>query len=314
MTDAADEGRDARGRATQGAVAEQWVTVATRLTDTRVNELALVLTARGVPFQRQPGSGGWELWVPLDMAPVAATELTLYAHENARQIGARPLEEVGTGKAGAVWYVAVLLAVFFALHTSLLNRDWLAAGRLDAGRVLAGDWWRPMTASTVHLELDHLVGNVGFGAFFGYFVGRYLGAGVGWLGVLLAASLANGVNAWVQSPAHRSIGASTAVFAALGMLVAYTWRRGFWRGTPWRARIAPIVAGIGLLAFTGTAGENTDLLAHLFGFVAGVALGAALAELAPTAWLKNVRVQRLCGALAAALLAAVWAVGLRAAG
>ena len=29
--------------------AEHWVTVATRLTEARVNELALVLTARGVP-------------------------------------------------------------------------------------------------------------------------------------------------------------------------------------------------------------------------------------------------------------------------
>ena len=57
--------------------AEQWVTVATRLTEARINELALVLTARGVPYQRQPSTGGWELWVPLAMAPVAATELTL---------------------------------------------------------------------------------------------------------------------------------------------------------------------------------------------------------------------------------------------
>jgi rhomboid protease GluP len=291
--------------------AEQWVTVATRLTEARVNELALVLTARGVPFQRQLAVGGWELWVPLAMAPVAATELTLYRHENAREIGSRPLEEVGAGKAGALWYVAVLLAVFFALHTDLFNRDWLAAGRLDAGDLLGGEWWRAVTAVTVHTDLDHLAGNLVFGAFFGYFVGRYLGHGVGWLGVLLAATLANVVNAWVQSPAHRSIGASTAVFAALGLLMAYTWRRGFLRDTPWRGRIAPIVAGLGLLAFTGTSGENTDLGAHLFGFIAGSAMGAVFGEVVPTAWLKSSRVQRLCGALAALLVVIAWTMGLR---
>ncbi|HUQ51470.1 MAG TPA: rhomboid family intramembrane serine protease [Gammaproteobacteria bacterium] len=315
MADAADEGRDARGRATQGAVAEQWVTVATRLTEVRVSELALVLTARGVPFQRQPDPrGGWELWVPLAMAPVAATELTLYKHENARQIGSRPLDEVGAGKAGVAWYVATLLAVFFALHTDLFNRDWLAAGRLEAGPLLNGEWWRAVTALTLHIELDHLGGNLAFGAFFGYFVGRYLGHGVGWLAVLLAASGANVLNAWVQSPLHRSIGASTAVFAALGLLVAYTWRRGFLRDTPWRARIAPIVAGLGLLAFTGTAGENTDLGAHMFGFIAGFAAGGLLGGFAPTAWLKSKRVQRVCGAVAALMLIAAWAVGLRTAG
>jgi membrane associated rhomboid family serine protease len=314
MADAADEGRDARGRATQGPLVEQWVTVATRLTEARVNELALVLTARGVPYQRQLVLSGWELWVPLGHAPAAATELTLYKHENARQIGSRPLDEVGAGRAGVLWYVATLLAVFFALYAGLFDRDWLSAGRLDAGPLLAGEWWRAVTALTLHVELAHLGGNLAFGAFFGYFVGRYLGHGVGWLAVLLAASTANAINAWVQSPVHRSIGASTAVFAALGLLVAYTWRRGFLRDTPWRARIAPIVAGLGLLAFTGTAGENTDLGAHLFGFLAGLGLGGALGHFVPVAWLKSVRVQRVCGALAALLLVAAWGAGLRAAG
>ncbi len=292
------------------SAAEQWVTVATGLTEARVNDLALVLTARGVPFQRQLALNGWELWVPLAHAPAAATELTLYRHENKREIGARPIDEVGAGRAGVIWYVATLLAVFLALYTGLFNRDWLGAGRREAGPLLAGEWWRAVTALTLHVELDHLGGNLAFGAFFGYFVGRYLGTGVGWLAVLVAASGANVLNAWVQSPAHRSIGASTAVFAALGLLMAYTWRRGFLRDTPWRARIAPIVAGLGLLAFTGTAGENTDLGAHLFGFLAGTALGAAFCEYLPVAWLKSPAVQRVCGALAALLVVAAWTAGL----
>ena len=79
------------------------------------------------------------------------------------------------------------------------------------------------------------------------------------------------------------------MFAALGLLTAYTWRRGFLRETPWRGRIAPIVAGIGLLAFTGTAGENTDLTAHLFGFVAGFGGGLALARWAHIEWLRSRR-------------------------
>ena len=314
MADEADEGGDARLRATQGAVADQWVTVATGLTDARANELALVLTARNVPFQRTPSLRGWELWVPLAHAPAAATELTLYRHENARQIGTRPLEEVGAGRAGAVWYVATLVAVFFALHVDLLGFDWLAAGRLDSRALWAGEWWRAITALTVHIELAHMGGNLAFGAFFGYFVGRYLGVGVGWLAVLLAASLANAVSAWVQSPAHRAIGASTAVFAALGLLVTYTWRRGYLRDTPWRGRIAPIVAGLGLLAFTGTGGTNTDLGGHLFGFIGGLGGGLALARFAPVEWLRDARVQRFAAAFAALLLGVAWFVGLRADG
>jgi len=53
--------------------AEQWVTVATGLTEARANELALVLIARNLPFQRQAGPNGWELWVPFADAPAAAS-------------------------------------------------------------------------------------------------------------------------------------------------------------------------------------------------------------------------------------------------
>jgi len=299
---------------TNGADAEQWVTVAIGLTEARLNELALVLIARGVPFERRAGPTGFELWVPLALAPAAATELTLYRHENAREIGTRPIEEVGDGRPGVVAYVVTLFAVFVALHADLFYYDWLGAGGLRAGAVLAGEWWRVVTALTLHIELAHLGGNLVFGAFYGYFVGRYLGTGVGWLTVILAAAVGNGLNALVQAASHRSIGASTAVFAALGLLVAYTWRRGFLRHTPWRARIAPIVAGLGLLAFTGASGENTDLGAHLFGLVMGFGGGLVLARFVPIAWLKSPRVQHVCAAAAVLVVLASWAVGLIAQG
>ena len=97
MSNAAGEGShpevEEREERAPEMVAEQWVTVATGLTEARANELALVLTARNVPFQRQAGLRGWELWVPLADAPTAATELTLYRHENAKAVGTRPLEE-----------------------------------------------------------------------------------------------------------------------------------------------------------------------------------------------------------------------------
>jgi rhomboid protease GluP len=287
-------------------VAEQWVTVAIGLTEARLNELALVLIAREVPFQRRLGPAGFELWVPLASAPAAAAELTLYRHENARAIGAKPIEEVGRGWPIVVGYCGTLIFVFVALFADPFDHDWLAAGRLDARALLAGEIWRAVTAVTLHVELAHLGGNLVFGSFFGYFLGRYLGGGVGAVAVLAAASCANVVSALLQGGPYRSIGASTAVFAALGLLAVYTWRRGFLRDTPWRARVAPIVAALGLLAFTGTAGENTDLGAHLFGFVMGCASGALLARFAPSAWLGRRRVQTFAAGAAALTIAVAW--------
>ena len=104
--------------------ADQWVTVAIGLTEARANELALVLTARNIPFQRVPALRGWEIWVPLADAPAAATELTLYRHENTREIGTRPVEEVGEDHGGGLavlFGLLVAMAVVFSLSDSQRN-------------------------------------------------------------------------------------------------------------------------------------------------------------------------------------------------
>jgi membrane associated rhomboid family serine protease len=273
-----------------------------------------MLTARGIESTRQPGLIGWDIYVPAARGPEARAEIAQYVSENKRAIGQRRVEEVGDGLPGTTAYLAILLAVFFCVHASVLSLDWFEAGKLVAGRVLAGEWWRTVTALTLHWDLDHLGGNLVFGAFFGFFVGRYLGGGIGWLAVLLAATLANVLAALLLEPTHTSLGASTAVFAALGILTAYTWRRGYLRETPWRWRIAPIVAGLGLLAFTGAGGENTDLFAHLAGFVAGFGTGLGLARWLKLRRLRSRTTQRLCAAAALLLVAGAWAWALLAAG
>jgi membrane associated rhomboid family serine protease len=294
--------------------AEPWLAVASTADERQAAELGLVLSARGIEHRRELGLVGWDVWVPAASASVARAEIAQYVAENRRAIGPRRIEEVGDGAPGVLAYVTVLVAVFFCVHVSPLSLDWFGAGRLVAGRVVAGEWWRTVTALTVHLELDHLGGNLVFGAFFGYFIGRYLGRGIGWLAVLVAAALANAETAFSLEPSHGSIGASTAVFAALGILTAYTWRRGFLRETPWRWRVGPIVAGLGLLAFTGAGGENTDLFAHLAGFVTGFGSGLGLGRwLAPRA-LRSRTTQRVCAALALALVAGSWTWALIAAG
>ncbi len=270
-------------------------------------ELALVLLARNLEHRRERAGGAWEIWVPVETAQAAAAELAAYRAENTRAGAPRPpVEAIDTGWPGVGAYVAVLLAVFGFLRRDFLGFDWLAAGRLDAGAVSAGEWWRTVTALTVHLDVSHLGSNLAFGGFFGYFVGRHLGNGLGWAAILAAGALGNGLNALVQPATHRSIGASTAVFAAVGILSAYTWRRGLIRHT-WRARVGPIVAGIALLAYTGTGGENTDIVAHLTGFLAGLGAGALCASpVVP----RGRQAQRAFAYGAAAMLALAWWIAL----
>jgi membrane associated rhomboid family serine protease len=75
---------------------------------------------------------------------------------------------------------------------------------------------------------------------------------------------------------HRSIGASTAVFAALGLVAGFVWRGKLMSQERWSYRVGPIVGGLALLMYTGTGDANTDIGAHLMGFVCGFAGGMLL--------------------------------------
>jgi rhomboid protease GluP len=275
-------------------------------------ELGLVLAARGIRHDWGWVGRSCQLRVGAPDAERAAAEIAQYRAENTgRAVGRQPLEQIGVGWYGVMGYAALLMLLAIALNQSVLGRDWLAAGGLVAGGVMAGELWRTVTALTLHLEFGHLAGNLFFGAFFGHFASRYLGTGVAWAAILASGALGNLLNAAVQAPTHRAIGASTAVFGALGLLAAYTWRRGFLEGTPWKERIAPVVAGIALLAFTGTGGENTDVFAHLTGFVCGFGIGVLLARVRIP---RDVGVQRLYGVAALSVVALAWIWGLAAGG
>lgn len=287
---------------------EVWIQVGQSADERGCTELALVLEARGIAWRHDRGVSQWLLSVRAEDAALAARELNAYRRENARSSAVTPPPAMaGGGWFGVASFVAVLLLVAVLAHELAFGIDWLALGGMDAARFVAGEGWRPLTALTLHADTLHLLGNVAFGAFFTYFVGRYLGGGAGWIAILASGALANALNGWLSGPDHRSIGASTAVFGALGLLSAFAWRRGFPRGTTRRGRLAPVVAGIALLAFTGTAGQNTDLGAHLLGFTVGflIGLGAARLPLPGSA-----RVQLTAGSLAWLLVAGAWAWGI----
>lgn len=282
-----------------------WSTVATG-TERESAELALVLASRGFEYERGFCDGVWQLRVPAAQAASARNELADYREENAATGTPGPLRIVGRGWPGVLVYASVLMLVAVCNRQSVFGLDWLAIGEVDGGKMLHGQWWRAATALTLHSGLDHLLGNLLFGAFFGFYAARYLGAGLAWAAITASGVLGNALNILVQAPDHRAIGASTAVFGALGLLSAYTWRRRLAPNLPMRVRIAPLIAGLGLLAYTGTAGANTDIGAHLMGFASGLGFGFVFARWRiPTAR----TVQVIAAAAACCVIVVAWAWG-----
>lgn len=271
------------------------------------HEQALVLDALGIPHLIADGPRhAAVLLVPVEHAARAREQLALYRAENRRlPMGAPEFVPLGRGLSGVAGYVALLVLVFWWQTRAAFGIDWLAAGGLSGTAVRAGEWWRLATALTLHGDGAHLLANLVFGGFFGAFVGQYLGVGVAWLVILAAAMLGNGLDLALLPPSHRAIGASTAVFAALGLLAALMWRLSSRRNLSWAQRFAPLIGAGVLLAYLGTGDAQTDAVAHLTGFCAGLVAGVALSALRP--WWINARVVQIAAALAAlGILATSW--------
>jgi MYXO-CTERM domain-containing protein len=162
---------------------------------------------------------------------------------------------------------------------------------------------------SLHANASHLVANIVIGGLIGLFAGQLLGSGLAWLSILIGGAAGNLLNAWIRQPAHTSIGASTAVFAALGIVAAFAWRQRRDVQTSRLARWAPLVGGIVLLGYVGTGGARTDVLAHVTGFFSGVLLGALYGRLGHRVVLAP-SIQLLLGLGALAVLAFTWTCAL----
>jgi len=273
----------------------------------------LVLDAVGIPAEAVYRDGWWLLLVPAEDQLRALEELRAYQAENPRGPKPRPVRVPVLSGAlpGVAAYALVLIVVAIAANRWLFGLDWTDAGVMRAGLVRSGEWWRTLTALTLHGDAGHLSANLAFGAVFGLFAAQALGGGVAWCSIVLAGALGNLLNALVQPAYHSSLGASTAVFAALGILVAHAlrYRHAAAAGASLIRRWSPLVGGVALLAYTGTGGERTDVVAHLTGFLAGLALGWVCSRL-PYQRLDSRSVQRTAGVIALSLLLVGWSLAL----
>lgn len=273
-------------------------------------ERAFMLHAVGIESQVLTDGSRWGLFVAPTAVDAAVRQLRTYERENPprRRVLLRPEGTHAAAWAGPLGYALVVLAVAWLAGHKAWATDWFDAGVLDTAAFRAGETWRAVTALTLHFDVAHLLGNLGFGALFGWLAAQLLGPGIAFGAGTLAAAAANVLNASFQPAEHVSAGASTAVFAMLGLLAAYAWRRRADQGDRWAYRWAPLIAGVCLLAFTGVGGERTDVLAHLTGFLAGGVAGLLLA-------LRRERMGALgqwlagSGAIALVVLAWIFALG-----
>ena len=270
-----------------------------------------MLHALDIRYEILSAEGQSMIVTPAEFVEKAKFELWQYDQENrtVKPRDATIIPVYQNGVPGVAIYVAIICLVAWFASEALFDRDWFARGRVDGELIRDGEWWRTITALTLHSGIRHLAGNIVFGILFGLMAGRLVGSGIAWFGIVVASSAANFLNTSLLESAHRAIGASTAVFAALGLVSGFVWRAKLMAQDRWPYRLGPIVGGIALLAYTGTGDANTDIGAHLAGFVCGFLSGAVLTMAAK--YLPRRNVQLASGITAISIIVFSWLVALQ---
>ncbi len=273
-----------------------------------------MLVAMGIDCQVVPHDGGLTLLVPAPDVAKARRELDAYARDNRLSPPpALPQHSFAEALASAAIYCCVLLFVYGAASRNAFSLDWLTAGEAQSGLMRDGEWWRAFTALGLHADDGHLFSNLMAGAFFGVILAQVLGGGLAWLMTLLAGGIGNALNALLQPAEHTAIGASTAIFGAVGLLAVLMLKhqRSLWRQG--LRRWVPLAVGVMLLAFLGIEGERIDVGAHIAGFLTGCLLGAGLILIGQQATMQTGVAQYVFGAVALLIFAGAWVIALNAA-
>lgn len=242
----------------------------------KAHELGLVVLSMGEPYwiDEVEAEGDWLLLVEPQYADFLEEQVRLYENESANWPPVSPeIPEPHPGSYAAMTWIAGLILAFLCQMRWPVLEQW---GMVSSQAIRAGELYRPFTALFLHDNIGHLTGNLIFGAVFLHLVARHIGTLRAWAFVLLAGTAGNFLNAFLHfETSHYSIGASTAVFGTIGILVMLP--VGFAiRHARQRLKhlwLLPLLAGFAFLAWFGTGGERTDTTAHLTGFLCGLPLG-----------------------------------------
>lgn len=247
----------------------------------------LVVLALGHAYWLEDAGDGFRLMVEPDAVEAVRRELECFDRESRAWPPPRPPDHPALRRVDLFTPLLWVLAELAAFHAQQGSAVWTRAGVLEPQGLFArGELWRPFTSLFLHADASHLVSNLLGGLLAFAAVVSTLGRLRGWLLIGVAAVAGNVIVAAVhRADGYQSLGASTAVFAALGLLTGRATRRaGRGKGwARWRGFFLPLATGLSVLALYGAGGWQVDVLAHIAGFAAGVTLGLFAGQSRPFA-------------------------------
>lgn len=241
-------------------------------------EYALVVLAMNLDCLITVAEEGYLIHAGEAFQEAVREEFRLYAEEQKSLPEPAAVPVFGSGLNVALVWISTLLFCFANQleHPAVTERYRSSTLGIWEG----GEWYRAFTSLFLHADLKHLMGNLVFGTLFGIFTAASFGPLRGWLLVLLSGLAGNLLSSGIRYPEEAySLGASTAVFGALGLLMG-AGLRDVWRERsirPGMRAVAPLLAGAMIFSLNGIGGPETNTLSHFTGMMAGLFIGLPVA-------------------------------------
>lgn len=235
--------------------------------------ILLVLASQYIEAKSVQHDGRFDILVQKENLENALRIVDTYHKENRWFKRIKTVQQLNVSSFNSIAGMAIMVVLtiihLLIFHFQIHENSVLKYGA-SALFIMQGETFRAVSALFLHADTRHLVGNlVGLVIFANPFI-ALSGYGTGPFMLLFCGTLGNLINAQLHHTAHLSIGASTAVMGAAGLLSAYqvihNRRSGQW------SNLFPIFAGALLMALLSQ-GERTDVGAHILGFFSGVVSG-----------------------------------------
>ena len=272
------------------------------LRQSEVEEISLVLISQSIPFHVEESTDGFAIYVPSAYLDRARTHVGEYSDEAVRAETSDDVDAYRFSHGIPLGIIAILISIHF-WRTNLPPYIDIEGTFSNTKSIIEyGQLYRLITSLFLHVDIRHLMGNCVALWLFGAPVCGRFGNGVGSFLMLYCGIFGNLFSVVLRDDSIHSMGASTAVFAGLGLLVGIRISGKHGNGKTVNAWLA-LGAGLALLGFLGT-GERSDLFAHLGGFIFGLTAGCIhhfIFSNAPSAL-----VQRICGFLSITTVFTAW--------
>ncbi|PSL42454.1 membrane associated rhomboid family serine protease [Salsuginibacillus halophilus] len=166
--------------------------------------------------------------------------------------------------------IHLLLFIFMNIPFFPLG-DWIYEVGLGVNLFVAqGEYWRLVTPVFMHTDLMHFLFNTFALVLFGPALERMLGKFKFIFGYLAIGILANVATFYLAPLAYAHLGASGAIYGLLGLYLYMILQRKDLID-PGSSQVVIVILGIGLIStFLST---HINVYAHIFGLIAGFALG-----------------------------------------